>query len=310
MQIANDAPASFRASAVRPGAFSLMSTAVREVISRQRLIRYLISADVKKKGANTVLGNVWWVLDPLLATLVYVIVMEFIFQRKIEHFPLYLLAAVIPFKWFTATVGDTVGSVVRAEKLIKQIQFPKIVLPLAATGSEVVSFGFGLGVLVAVEAIAYSRHLSLMLLWIPVIAAVQFVFSLGFALILSAVTVFYRDIGILVGHLMRLLFFLSPIMWSFDALGDRGGALEKSLGDVGFAILRLNPLAILIAQYRHVAYGVVVEKTTPEGTLTTFSAAVAPDLIALFWVLVTGVVLTTIGLWVFKRVEPAFAKVL
>ena len=60
-------------------------------------------------------------------------------------FPLYLLAAVIPFKWFTQTISDAVGSVVRSERLIKQIQFPKIVLPIAGSVSEVVSFAFGDG---------------------------------------------------------------------------------------------------------------------------------------------------------------------
>ena len=95
MQIANEAPASYRTSAERPGALTLVTTAFRETLSRRRLIQYLVAADIKKKGTDTLLGNLWWMLDPLIAMAVYVFVMEVIFQRALPDFPLFLLAAVI-----------------------------------------------------------------------------------------------------------------------------------------------------------------------------------------------------------------------
>ena len=66
-------------------------------------------------------GLSWEMLDPLIAMSVYVFVMTVIFQRSLPDFPLFLLAAVIPFKWFTQSISDSVGSVVRNEKLIKQV---------------------------------------------------------------------------------------------------------------------------------------------------------------------------------------------
>ncbi len=101
--------------------------------------------------------------------------------------------------------------------LIKQIQFPKIVLPVVTVTSGLVNLVFGLGVLIVVVAIGYRDHLSLMLLWVPIIAAIQFVLMLGLSLLLSAFTVFYRDIGIIIGHVMRLLFYVAPILWTFGA---------------------------------------------------------------------------------------------
>lgn len=308
MQTANEAPASYRTSATRPGPVTLVTTAWRDVMSRRRLIRYLVAADIKKKGSDTLLGNVWWLLDPLLAMTVYVFVMTVIFQRAQPDFPLYLLAAVIPFKWFTQSIGDSTTSVVRSERLIKQIQFPKIVLPIAGSASEVVSFGFGMLLLLGLSLLTSGgAHLSLMMLWVPVIAVVQFVLILGLSFLVSSFTVFYRDVGIVIGHLMRLLFFLSPILWSFDAGTGRGAQLEKALGHTGYTLLSFNPVAILLTSYRHVIYGTVVE--TPEGELTWLPPT-APDLEALAILFAIAVVLLVLGTYFFKRLEPAFAKVL
>jgi|EndMetStandDraft_8_1072994.scaffolds.fasta_scaffold86077_2 ABC-type polysaccharide/polyol phosphate export permease len=313
MQIANESPIAFRSSATRPGALTLVLTAAREVWSRRRLIGYMVRAEVKKKGANTVLGNLWWVIDPLLAAGVYVIVMSLIFARSIPDFALFLLAALVPYKWFTATIGDTTSSVRTQVSLIKQIQFPKIVLPIVSAGAEVVNFAFAMLVLVVIMVIGAAtnvldNHLSLMLLWVPVIAAIQFVFSLGIATMLSAVTVFYKDVGIFVGHLMRLLFWVSPILWTFDLLDTgRGAALHEALGDVGMSVLQFNPIAILLNSYRHVIYGQLAINKNGEDVWT---APIAPDLVLLGIVLVIGIVVCILGTWVFKRLEPSFAKVL
>jgi lipopolysaccharide transport system permease protein len=311
MQIASEAPSSFRTSAHRPRGLSLVVTAWREAVSRRKLMQYLVQADIKKKGTDTILGNVWWLLDPLLAMAVYVFVMQVIFQRRIQDFPLYLLAAVIPFKWFTQTVGDATSVIVRNGAIIKQISFPKIVLVVAGALSEVISFLFGMGLLIALSLVLYGgHHMSLQLLWIPVIAIIQFVFTLGFALIVAAVTVFYRDVGIVIGHLMRLLFFLSPVLWSLDAgAGGRGAAIHKAVGHTGFLIISYNPIAILLTSYRHVIFGVVgaVDPVTKQNTWTP---AIHPDLRMLAFLAVFSVILLVFSTWVFKRLEPAFAKVL
>ena len=68
--------------AVRPGPIGLLREAVVEVAQRRRLIRYLVQADIRKKGADTLLGNLWWVLDPLLQMAVYVVLVSVIFAAQ------------------------------------------------------------------------------------------------------------------------------------------------------------------------------------------------------------------------------------
>ena len=111
---------------------ALIRNAITDVWSRRRLIGYMVRADIKKRGVNTVLGNVWWVLDPLITMLIYVLVMTVIFQRSTPDFPLFLLTAMVPFKWFTATIGSSTNAVMGNEGLIKQIMFPKIILPVTS----------------------------------------------------------------------------------------------------------------------------------------------------------------------------------
>src|SRR4029078_10123275 len=144
MSAISEAPSSYRHSAARPSSLALLREAIREIGSRRRLIQYLVQADVKKKGSDTLLGNLWWVIDPLLQMLVYVVLVTVIFVRKTPDYPLFVFAAILPWKWFTSSIGDAITSVVSQEKLIKQIQFPKIVLPFAAVYAGIANFAFGM----------------------------------------------------------------------------------------------------------------------------------------------------------------------
>jgi ABC-type polysaccharide/polyol phosphate export permease len=320
MGVVNEAPAAFRSSNDRPGPVALIRNAITDVWSRRRLIGYMVRADIKKRGMDTVLGNVWWVLDPLITMLIYVLVMTIIFQRSTPDFPLFLLSAMVPFKWFITTLGDSTRAVIGKEGLIKQIMFPKIILPVADAISQSVSFLFGMLVLFVLLVVVYRAHLTVEIAWVPVIAAVQFVFTMGFTFILAAITVFYRDVGIVIGHFLRLLFWISPILWSFTAVAGRGQDLEASMNGVDkflnlpigtlFGVLRYNPMSLLLETYRQVIYGHLEATQVGRQTELSWSAATAPDVMVLMVILATGLVFLTIGTLIFKRLEPAFAKVL
>lgn len=272
----------------RPGPIVTIRETILEVASRRRLVQYLVRADLKKRGADTLLGNVWWILDPLLTMLVYVILISVILRSNQEAYPLFIFCAILPWKWFGSTVADSVGSVVAREKIIKQIHFPKIVLPIAAAVGGVVSFIFGLVPLTAMLILFYPSHLSLYLLLIPVIAVIQFVFSLGVAIFLSSLTVFYRDVGLLMTHLLRLWFYLSPALYGSAQLES----LATKHADL-YRIFELNPFTGLFESYRNVIfYG-----QPPEWGLLAIVVA-------------ESAVVLTAAVLVFRRLEPSFAKVL
>ena len=214
MTARSEAPASFRSSSVSPGSLGLIADGIRELLSRRRLIQYMVRADIRKSGADTLLGNVWWVVDPLIQMLIYSVLVTLIFDRQVEDYGLFVFSAILPWKWFEATVKDGVSAITSQERLIKQIYFPKLVLPVAAVSAGIVNFAFGLIPLVGLTILLYGHRLSPWLLLIPVVAAVQLVFSLSVAIALSAANVFYRDVGNLARHLLRFWFYLSPTLYS------------------------------------------------------------------------------------------------
>jgi ABC-type polysaccharide/polyol phosphate export permease len=294
MSATSEAPAAFRHSAARPGPLALIREGIDEIRSRRRLVRYLVQADMKKKGADTLLGNVWWVLDPLLQMVVYVVFVAIILQASTPDYPLFILSAILPWKWFTASVNDATSSVVSQERLIKQIQFPKIVLPVAATTAGIVGFGFGL-IALALIMLFYNDRVSANLLFIPVIAVVQYVFTLGIALAVASVNVFFRDLGNVLRHVLRLWFYLSPALYSLSRVENTNFMQNNP---VLLFIAKANPFAILFESYRAVIYG------TPEG------GPALPNWGALAALLVASTILLGLTTVLFKRLEPSFAKVL
>jgi homopolymeric O-antigen transport system permease protein len=294
MSITSEAPAAFRHSAATPGPIALLREGIAEIMSRRRLVRYLVQADIKKKGADTLLGNIWWVMDPLLQMVVYVVFVSIILQNKLPDYPLFILSAILPWKWFTASVNDATSSVVSQDRLIKQIQFPKIVLPVAATTAGVVGFAFGM-IALGLIMLLYLHRISFNVVLIPVIAVVQYVFTLGIALAVSSVNVFFRDLGNVMRHLLRLWFYLSPALYSLSRLE---GAQFFQENPILLDIAKANPFAILFESYRAVIYG------TPEAT------PLLPDWSALAALLVASIILVALTTVLFKRLEPSFAKVL
>jgi lipopolysaccharide transport system permease protein len=272
----------------RRGPVDLVREGAADIWSRRRLARYLVQADLVKKGSDTLLGNVWWVLDPLLQMAVYVVFVSIISTSTKPAYPLFIFAAILPWKWFASSVGDAITSVTSQERIIKQVQFPKIVLPVASVSSGIVNFAFGLIPLFGLILIFFPSYLSPWIVLIPVVAAVQFLFTLAASMFLSATNVFYRDVGNVIRNLLRLVFYLSPSLYSLDQvkhLTDKSRVL-----DLAFS---LNPFTTLLESYRNVIY----YGQPPEWTALGILAGVS-------------LLLLLIGVYFFKRLEPAFAKVL
>lgn len=304
MAVASEVPSTFRSSAIRPGPIALVRLGIGELLQRRRLIRYLVQANLKKQGSDTILGNVWWVIDPLLQMLVYLILVTVIFQRDTPAYPLFLFAAILPWKWFNTSITAGIFSVTGMEQLIKQINFPKLVLPVASVVAGIANFFFGLIPLAVLILVFYrtpelapatpdaAAHLvggiNASFLLIPVVAFVQLLFTLPVAIVLGALNVFYRDIGNLAGHLLRLAFYVSPGLYGIE-LTYKAAKDHPILAP----IILNNPWNILFTSYRDVIY-----------------LGRAPDWAGLGILSLVSLGLLAIAIVIFKRLEPTFAKVL
>ena len=244
-------------------------------------MQYLVLSNLKAGQHSTILGYAWWVLDPLLLMAVYFVLIEVIFDRGVEHYPVFVLSAILPWKWFSTSIQGSIGALVGRERLIKQVAFPKVVLPISQTVANLVSFGFGLLVLLAL-VLFYRIEITWTLVIIPVVVLGQLMLTLGLAMLLSALSVFFRDIRNLLRYVLRLCFYLSPGLYPITMVPD-------DLLD----IYRLNPYARIFPAYRDsVMFG---------------SWTAAEDLV---WILGVGAVVLAAGYAVFQWAEPRFAKVL
>jgi ABC-type polysaccharide/polyol phosphate export permease len=288
---------SIRQESAESSTLALLRQGFSDVLSRRRLVRYLVQADMKKRGSDTVLGNVWWILDPLLQMTVYVIFVSVIARRPAPDYPLFIFAAILPWKWYSAVINDATNAVVNKDKLIRQIAFPKIVLPVATTTAGVVGFAWGLIPLGLLMLFFLDRVQPIMLIWIPIIAVVQYAFTLASAILVSAANVFFRDLGNAIGHGLRLWWFLSPGLYALEAV--RQTALVQEHPIIG-TLAGFNPFAVLFEAYRAVIYGAANGIDPPH----------PPDVVSLLFLLAGSLVFLGIAVVLFKRVEPEFAKVL
>jgi ABC-type polysaccharide/polyol phosphate export permease len=261
------------------------------------LIRYLIGSDIKQAHADTLFGQLWWIIDPLLQMAIYIVLVTIIFQRKTPDYPLFIFAAILPWKWFTSMLNEATKSVTGRQGLIRQIQFPKIVLPTAAILAATWSFIFGLLAL-AMVFVFFRDRLSVWVLCIPIIASVQFLFALGLGILLSALNAFFRDIQNVMRHALRMWFYLSPALYSLDVLAGPHPTL--------YSVLRLNPFTVLFESYRAVIWGT---ELSIDGK-TAYLPAGPPDWLGLLALAGASILLLLLALLVFKRAEPAFARIL
>ncbi|MFI5225145.1 MAG: ABC transporter permease [Candidatus Limnocylindrales bacterium] len=295
------APTEARASS-RPGparfqSLRLIGTGLGEIIGRRRLTRYVVGANLKRTHADTLFGQLWWILDPLLQMAVYIVFVTIIFARKTPDFPLFVFAAILPWKWFTTGLADATTSVTTRQQLIRQIQFPKIILPTSAIVAETVSFAFGL-IALGIVYLFYRDRITAWLVLLPLVAAVQFLFTMGLALMLAAANAFFRDIQNIERHVLRLWFYLSPGLYSLASIASD----HKLIQD----ILRLNPFAILFQAYQALIWG---SEVNVNGTIVDYPPG-PPDFGALLGLSIVSIGLILVGVLIFKKAEPAFARIL
>jgi homopolymeric O-antigen transport system permease protein len=289
-----EAAASSRPRRQRPGPIALIRAGLSDLFGRRRLTRYLVGADIKRTHSDTVLGQLWWIIDPLLQMAVYIVLVSIIFKRPTPDYALFIFAAILPWKWFTTTLNDATLSVTGRQGLIRQIQFPKIVLPSSAVIAGTWSFLFGL-VALGIVYLFFRDRLTPWVLLIPVIAAVQFLFTMALGILLSSLNAFFRDIQNVLRHVLRLWFYLSPALYSLALVADGNPTI--------YAILRLNPFAVLFDSYRSVIWG-------SEPAAGVYLPPGPPDWLGLAVLAGVSGLFLLFAVFVFKRAEPAFARIL
>ncbi len=230
-----------------------MRAELRELWKYRELLLTLIERELRIRYKNSFIGFFWSLLNPLITMLVMWLVFKFFLNNRTESFSAYIFAAYLPYMFFQMTLMDSAQSILSSMPVIKKVYFPREVLPLATIGANFVHFLLALFVyfvfLLAVWVKNPGRSpFTETLVFLPLLVIIQLCLTTGLSLMISALNTFYEDVKYMVGVILYLMFFLSPIMYFSEqvrysqALGDRA--------ELVYVLYHLNPIAMLCTAYR------------------------------------------------------------
>ena len=200
----------------------------RDFINTQRagfnrykyLLGLLVKRDFVTKYRKSTLGFLWSMLNPLLMMLVMTLVFSYVFNKQIENYPIYFFSGFLFFNFFTDSTNQAMGSVIGSEKIIRKVYVPKYIFPLSKVVSSLVNMLCSFVAFLIVFIVTGVKFKPTMLL-LPIPVVYTFVFSLGVAMMISSLTVFFRDIKHLYGVLTRLLFYMTPLIYPIQIIPQK-----------------------------------------------------------------------------------------
>ncbi len=255
---------------------------LRSLFRYRELLYFLVLREIKAKYKQTALGVSWAVLQPLSLMLVFTVVFSLFARLPSDGLPyaLFSYSALLPWTFFAGVLSRGTGSLVANQVLLTKIYFPREIIPLAVVASAVVDLVIG-AVLFAGLIFFFGTPWTLYA-WLALpVFLIHLCFVVGLVLILSALNVFYRDIGHVIPLVIQIWMFATPIIYPLSLVPER---LR------GFYLL--NPMAGIIDSYR---------KSLLHGT--------APDVAALSAGALMACAVLLIGVVYFKRVEFRIADV-
>lgn len=246
----------------------------------RELIYFMTWRDLKVRYKQTVLGAAWAILQPFLSMVVFSV----FFGRWLGvpsgdvPYPVFSYTALLPWGLFSKAIADAGRSLVTNRAMITKVYFPRLTIPLASVLAGIVDFLIAFVVLLGMMWY-YDIKITANVLTLPFFLLLALIASLGVGLWLSAMNVFYRDIGYIIPFLTQIWFYLSPIVYATSTVPEK---LQP--------IYALNPMVGVIDGFRWALLG---QEPAP-GPLLIISSAVA-------------VILLVSGVIYFRRVERTFA---
>jgi lipopolysaccharide transport system permease protein len=204
------------------------------------LLYELVGRDLKLRYRRSVLGLLWTLLNPLAQLLVLSLVFGVMLPLNIPDYPLFLFTGLLAWNWFQTSLHAGTGSIVDNRDLIRRPGFPAAVLPVVTVAANFIHFLFGLPILVGLMLL-FGSPIRVAFLALPVVFAVQFLLSLSLIYFLAAIQVTFWDTQYLVGIVLLLGFYLTPVFYDAAAIPPQLQPLYQ-----------LNPLVPILDAYRSI----------------------------------------------------------
>lgn len=252
---------------------------VNDLRHYREFLKSNVKKDIRGKYKGSFLGVLWSFINPLLSVLVYAIVFPYIMRIKVENYLIYLITGIIPWTFFTSSINMGLISVLSNADIIKKVYFPRIILPISTVTSCLVNFLISC-LIIVLFCLGSGLGISFQILWLPLIALIQYVMLLGFTFILSAIEMYMRDIEHIVNFILSMAFYVTPILYTPDIFPEKLAW-----------VLKVNPMAYLVNAYRSI-----------------FFYQKMPDLMGIGVVSIFSIFLFVIGYLIFEKLQKGFAE--
>ncbi len=279
---------------VRGGAGS-----IKDIWNHRELLVLLVRREVKARYKDSSLGLVWSLFRPLAQLFIYYFAIGQILgaARSVPDFGIFVFIGLTTWALFNEIINGTTTSVIANAGLVKKVYLPREIFPLAAVGSALFNFGVQSVILVLAILVLSTFPVTLSLLLIPLALCTLVVFATAIGLLLSAVNVYLRDTQHLVEIATMLLFWVSPIVYSFSFVHNalNGGWLEQ--------LYLANPITLAV---------IAMQKALWAGGSTgtgAFAQVWPPDIgLRLLIALAISLLLLLISQRIFARLQGNFAQ--
>jgi lipopolysaccharide transport system permease protein len=252
----------------------------QEMWSHRELLYFLVWRDISIRYKQTILGWAWAILHPLLMMMIFTLIFGRFAKIEPPHgipYPVFVFAGLIPWTLFSQGLTQSAMSLVNQQQLLTKVYFPRLFVPVAAACVFLVDLLVSL-VIYALMLWYYGVTPSWGVVWLPFLIAMTLVATLGYGVMLAALTVFYRDFKHIIQFLVQILMFLTPVVYPVEYVGARWRL-----------ILSLNPIFGILNAYRSAILGMEWNKLS-----LAISTAMA---LAMF----------TFSIFYFRKTERRFA---
>lgn len=245
------------------------------------LIIALTQKELKVRYKRSFLGYLWAITNPLALALVFFIAFKIVMKIQIENYTLFLISGLFPWQWFSNSVNSSPIVLVGNAPLIKKVNFPSESLIVATVLNDMLHFILSIPVIIIFVFFYGIKPNLLWLIGIPFLLIIQFVITFGFAIAISAINLFFRDIERIVSIFTALLFYITPIIYSEDMVPEKYKAL-----------ILYNPLSVLMLGWRNLfMHGILDVKAITLSFIYSLAVLAA-------------------GYFIFRRLRWRFAEVL
>jgi ABC-type polysaccharide/polyol phosphate export permease len=250
---------------------------MRELFKYRDLISALVARELKVRYRRSAIGFTWTMLQPLLTMLVLQVVFSSLFRFKLDeennNYPVYALAGILFWNFFSQSIVASMNSLKTNSPILRKLPIPKEVFPLATVISGVINLLLALIPLLLILVVT-GQPLRPSLLFLPVSILIAALFTLGAGLLLSPLAVFFSDVVEMIGVLLSILMYLTPIFYPMKILE----------GSKYLPLVRFNPVRSILEVFRDPIFR---GKVPP---LSHLSVSVGIAVVAL-----------ALGVWAFRR---------